>query len=237
MARKRSPSPTGFPGFSQDLLHFLDDLRYHNNRQWFQENKSRYEASVREPALEFIRSMERPLKKTAPRFRAVAKKVGGSLMRVHRDTRFSKDKTPYKTNLGIHFRHELGKNVHAPGFYFHIESESAFVGAGIWHPDSETLKKIRASIVDSPAAWKRARNASSFVGSYELTGDSLQRAPRGFDPDHPQIVDIKRKDFIGICHLKLSDLTRPAIVETVAQHFAQARPFMRYLCKAIDVPF
>lgn len=236
MAKKKS-SRVSFPGFDKDLLHFLDDLSFHNDRDWFQTNKSRYEASVREPALAFIRAMEAPLKKISPHFRAIAKKTGGSLMRVYRDTRFSKDKTPYKTNVGIHFRHELGKDVHAPGFYFHIEPESIFIGAGIWHPDSPTLKKIRTAIVEDPKAWKRARDAKSFRSQFDLHGDSLKRAPRDFDADHPMIVDLKRKDFIGLCDLKATRITKSSITTEVASVFAAAKPFVRFLCNAIAVPF
>lgn len=228
---------SSFPGFPKELLHFLDDLSYHNDRDWFAKHKHRYESEVREPALAFIRAMEAPLKKVSPHFRAIPKKSGGSLMRVYRDTRFSKDKTPYKTNVGIHFRHALGKDVHAPGFYFHIEPESIFIGAGIWHPDSPTLKKIRTAIVEDPKAWKRARDAKSFASQYELHGDSLKRAPRDFDAEHPYIVDLKRKDFIGLCHVKANRITKSSILEEVASTFTAAKPLVKFLCNAIHVPF
>ena len=101
--------------FTKSTFSFLDELAASNNRAWFEENKSRYESLVREPALAFIEAMEPALRKFAPNLRAEPRKVGGSLMRVFRDTRFSRDKTPYKTNIGIQFRHSLGKDVHAPG--------------------------------------------------------------------------------------------------------------------------
>ena len=106
--------------FSRATLKFLDELAANNNKAWFDENKPRYESLVREPALDFIEAMGPTLKTLAPHFRADLRKGGGSLMRVFRDTRFSHDKTPYKTNIGIQFRHELGKDVHAPGFYVHL---------------------------------------------------------------------------------------------------------------------
>ncbi|MGI9427261.1 MAG: DUF2461 domain-containing protein, partial [Bythopirellula sp.] len=127
-----------FPGFPLGLLHFLNDLTKHNKRDWFQANKSRYEQELLAPALAFIEAMKEPLGKISPYFQAIPKKQGGSLMRIYRDVRFSKDKRPYKTNVGIHFRHEAGCDVHAPGFYFHIEPDEVFIGAGIWHPDSKT---------------------------------------------------------------------------------------------------
>ena len=99
---------TEFAGFTSDLIGFLEDLRFHNEREWFKANSDRYERHVREPALDFIAAMAPRLEKISPHLTAVPKKVGGSLMRIHRDVRFSKDKTPYKTNLGIQFRHSAG---------------------------------------------------------------------------------------------------------------------------------
>ncbi|MEM7282905.1 MAG: TIGR02453 family protein, partial [Pseudomonadota bacterium] len=132
-----------FTGFKPNLVRFLKQLEKNNDRAWFQENKHRYESDVLAPALEFIDAMATPLHKISPHFNAIPKRMGGSLMRVYRDTRFSKDKTPYKTNVGIQFRHQLGKDVHAPGYYFHIDPKSVFIGVGIWHPENKTLAKIR----------------------------------------------------------------------------------------------
>ena len=154
---------TKFAGFPLGMLHFLSELARHNNRKWFEANKARYEQDVRTPALEFIEAMSGPLARMSPHFRAEAKKVGGSLMRIYRDVRFSKDKRPYKTNVGIQFRHESGKDVHAPGFYFHVEPDEVFLGVGIWHPESDTLKKIRKAIDKDPTGWKRLKAARLFA--------------------------------------------------------------------------
>ncbi len=116
-------------------------------------------------------------------------------MRVYRDTRFANDKTPFKTNVGIQFRHELGKDVHAPGFYLHIEPGNCFLGAGIWRPESKVLAAIREFIADNPNGWREAVGARAFKKDWELVGTTLVRPPRGFEPDHPLIVDLKRKDF------------------------------------------
>lgn len=225
-----------FKGFELSLLHFLHDLAQNNNREWFEKNKPRYEELVRGPALEFIESIAKPLGRISPHFQAVAKKSGGSLMRVYRDTRFSKDKRPYKTNVGIHFRHEQGKNVHAPGFYFHIEPEEVFVGAGIWHPDSETLGKIRQHLHQEPTQWKRATNSKAFREKLELAGDSLKRPPRGYDQDHPLIDDLKRKDFIAAQNLDVEQLFEPTIVTEIAASFRTAKPLVRFICDAIKLP-
>ena len=112
-----------FTGFPPGTLRFLRELERNNDREWFAVNKPRYEALVREPALDFIATMGPKLLSISDHFVALPKKTGGSLMRVYRDTRFGKDKTPYKTNIGIQFRHEVAKDIHAPGYYLHIDNE------------------------------------------------------------------------------------------------------------------
>lgn len=99
--------------FTPDIFAFLRDLATNNNRAWFHENKQRFEDSVRQPALDFITDFVEPLETLSPHFVADSRTVGGSLFRIHRDTRFSKDKTPYKLNTGMHFRHERAKDAHA----------------------------------------------------------------------------------------------------------------------------
>lgn len=225
---------TGFPG---DCLPFLVSLSQNNNRDWFNQNKQNYETEVREPALAFIETMGPELQQISPHFRAIAKKMGGSLMRVYRDTRFSRDKTPYKTNVGIQFRHELGKDVHAPGFYVHIEPGNCFVGAGIWHPESKVLAKIRDFIVDNPASWKAAKNYRPFKANYSLEGDSLKRSPRGYQSDHPLIDDLKRKDFIACAAFDEEEINKKGFSRFVASRFKQADPLMSYLCTALEVRY
>lgn len=226
-----------FAGFDQKLVKFLKQLEKNNDREWFQANKSKYENDVLFPALAFIEAMAKPMGKISKRFKVVPKRMGGSLMRVYRDTRFSKDKTPYKTNVGIQFRHELGKDVHAPGYYFHIDPRNVFIGVGIWHPDNATLAKIRDFIVDNPNAWKRASTNKKFRDALELQGSSLKRPPRGYDPEHPHIQDLMRKDFIAVADLPKSFIHEPDIVAQTADLLRRGTPLMRFLCDAIDVPF
>ena len=223
--------------FTEATFAFLKELAANNSRDWFNENKSRYEADVRMPALDFIRAMGPELSRFAPHFVAVDRKVGGSLMRIHRDVRFSKNKQPYKTNIGIQFRHELGKDVHAPGFYFHIEAHEVFVGAGIWHPDSDTLKKIRTYIDAHPTRWADGRDDAGFTKAFQLAGDSLSRAPKGYAPDHPMIEDLKRKDFIGIAPLMPELLLQDDLVGLIGSYFETATPFMQQLCRAVGVQY
>ena len=119
------------------------------------------------------------------------------MFRIYRDVRFSKDKSPYKTAAAVQFRHIAGKDVHAPGFYLHLEPGSVFAGCGIWHPESKVATKIREAIVDKPDAWRAAIGNATFRNVFKFGGESLKRPPRGFDANHPLIEDLKRKDFIG----------------------------------------
>ena len=181
--------------------------------------------------------MQEPLAEIAPRFTAVPTRVGGSLMRVYRDTRFSKNKLPYKTNIGIQFRHEQAKDVHSPGYYVHIAPDEVFLGAGMWRPDSEPLRGIRERIAARPAEWQRAINERPFSRHFSLGGEKLMRPPRGFDKDQECIEDIKRKSFIAVREFKVDDCLRPQFQKTVETSFRSAEPFMRFLRKAVGVRF
>ena len=226
-----------FVMFTKNTFKFLDELAANNNRAWFEANKPRYEALVREPALDFIEAMQPVLESFAPHFVAEPRKVGGSLMRVFRDTRFSRDKTPYKTNIGIQFRHALGKDVHAPGFYVHIATDDCFFGVGCWHPDADMLGKIRDRIVEKPEQWFAARDDKNFTAQWTMGGESLIRPPRGYAVDHPAIEDLKRKDFIGMVPLSDAEVTDSQLAELTGKRFAETVPFMRFLCEALNVQF
>ena len=223
--------------FYPETIGFLEQLATNNNRDWFKEHKSRYEEDVLDVALRFIQSMQDPLADMAPHFVASPTRVGGSLMRVYRDTRFSKNKTPYKTNIGIQFRHEQARDVHAPGYYVHIAPDQVFVGVGMWRPDSDSLRGIRERIATRPAEWKRVRNDRTFERHFELGGESLLRPPRGFDKDHPCIEDIKRKSFIATHELDVEACLKPQFQRVVEASFRNAEPFMRFLCKEVGVRF
>ena len=223
--------------FNAGTIAFLRELKANNNRDWFSENKSRYEEQVLDVALNFIQSMHDPLLKFAPHFTAIPKRMGGSLMRVYRDTRFSKNKTPYKTNIGIQFRHEKAKDVHAPGFYVHIDPESVFLGAGMWRPAPEALLGIRERITHKQAEWLRVCAEPKFKKHFSLGGEKLTRPPRGFDKDHPLIDDIKRKDFIAVKNLTIEHALQPKFQQQVETAFKATTPYMRFLCKAVGVPY
>ena len=223
--------------FESELFRFLRQLRTHNERAWFEEHKPLYETAVRIPALAFIAAMGPRLAAISPHFLALPKKTGGSLMRVYRDTRFSKDKTPYKTNVGIQFRHAVGRDVHAPGYYVHLEPGRCFVCAGIWRPEPKALRRLRDFIADNPGGWRQAVGDRRFAARFVLDGESLTRPPRGYPADHPLIDDLKRKDFIACADFADAKALERGFVDWAAGAFATATPLMRYLCAALDVPF
>lgn len=223
--------------FTRKTTKFLKELSSNNNREWFGSHKDEYEALVRDPALEYIEQMAVPLAKISPYFVASAKKSGGSLMRVYRDTRFSKDKTPYKTNIGIQFRHTRGKDVHAPGFYLHIENGSGFIGAGIWKPESSTLGAVRSMIDENQSEWDRLCKKLLKNKEFSFGGDSLVRPPKGFSAEHPLLQDLKRKDFIVIRDLKLKEIYQKDIVKHTYGLFKQAAPLVQFICEADDLDF
>ncbi len=226
-----------YAGFNESSLEFLEELSANNNREWFKENKSRYEELVLDVALGFIDSMQLPLNEFAPHFTAVPTRVGGSLMRVYRDTRFSKNKLPYKTNIGIQFRHEQARDVHAPGYYVHIEPGSVFLGAGMWRPQSDPLRGIRERIAARPAEWRRVVSDKAFRRHFHLGGESLTRPPRGFDKAHECIDDIKRTSFIAVKDMAVESCLNPRFQQRVETAFKAAEPYMRFLCKSVNVPF
>lgn len=226
-----------YVGFNDTTIGFLRELSRNNNRDWFKENKPRYEELVLDVALRFIQSMQKPLADFAPHFVALPTRVGGSLMRVYRDTRFSKNKLPYKTNIGIQFRHEQAKDVHSPGYYLHIEPDSVFLGAGMWRPDSDPLRAIRERIAARPAEWRRITFDAAFKRHFKLGGETLTRPPRGFDKDHECIDDIKRKSFIAVKDMDVAACLTPRFQQKVETAFKSATPYMRFLCDAVGVRF
>jgi uncharacterized protein (TIGR02453 family) len=223
--------------FGPEALKFFRELARHNERAWFHANKARYEAAVRDPFLRLISDLAPPLAKISPHFRADPRAVGGSLFRIQRDTRFATDKTPYKTWAGARFFHERGRQVEAPLFYLQIAPRDCFVAAGVWHPQPEAQRRIRNFLVDNPAAWKRAVHAPAFRRRYELGGESLVRPPRGFDPAHELIEDIKRKDFVVSHRLDDAEVTGPELRDRVIEEFRAMAPMVDYLCAALDLEF
>jgi uncharacterized protein (TIGR02453 family) len=227
---------TDFKGFPADLFGFLNDLKKNNNRDWFNANKERYIKSVVQPMCEFIVAMKPRLKSISKHYIADPKPHGGSMFRIYRDTRFSKDKTPYKTHVACQFRHDVGKDVHAPGFYVHLDTDELFFGGGIWHPPGPQLNKIRDFIADNARSWARIKNSKKVTEVGGIKGESLKRPPRGFNAEHVHIDDLKRKSFYVMAESDPSSALRPDFIDHMSDAFGRAAPLNRFLCDALDLP-
>ncbi len=221
--------------FTPALFEFLAELSMNNNREWFQANKARYERDVRNPLLHFVADFGEKLREISPHMVADPRPSGGSMFRIYRDVRFSKDKSPYKTNAGAHFRHEVGREVHGPGFYLHLQPGMSFGGAGIWMPNSATLGKIRGAIVENPSRWERIVDEEAFRSRFTLEGDSLKRAPKGIDPDHPLIGYLKLKSFAAGTSFHEDDVVSPGFIDIYADSCRTAAPFSEFLTKAVGL--
>ena len=223
------------PHFGPELFDFLRDLRENNDRDWFKANKARYEHDVKEPLLGFISDFGPRIAKVSPHIRADPRPTGGSLFRIYRDVRFSKNKAPYKVHAAAQFRHKGGKDVHAPGFYLHLEPGQVFAGGGIWHPDPPTLKKIREAVAERPEEWKKAISGAAFRRDCRLEGESLKRPPKGFDADHPMIDDLKRKDFIAVEHFDEAAAVDGDFLKRFVAFCRKTAPLMAFLTSAVGV--
>ena len=223
--------------FTPEIFEFLLDLRANNDREWFKANNDRYERHVKEPLLRFIEDFGAPLSSISPHFVADARANGGSMFRIYRDVRFSKDKSPYKTQAAAHFRHEAGKSAHAPGFYLHLAPGEVGAGVGTWRPATPALTRIRNAIVDDPEGWREASKDSEFLSVFSIVGESLKRAPRGFDPNHRDLRDLKRKDHIAWADFDDEEVTAPGFLEEFASVCQQAIPYMRFLTASVGLPF
>jgi uncharacterized protein (TIGR02453 family) len=215
-----------------ELFRFLKELRAHNERAWFEANKARYLTRVRDPILGFVAAVGPKLMAISPHVVADPRPSGGSLLRIYRDTRFSRDKTPYKTNVGLRFGHGAGKDIHGPGYYLHLAPGEVFMAAGMWRPDADALRAIREAIVADPKGWRRAKRSPLRHGEA-----SLRRPPRGFDPEHPLIEDVKRTSFtVGaqFTEKQACASTFPTLFVAACRREA---PMMRFLAKAVGLPF
>jgi uncharacterized protein (TIGR02453 family) len=227
-----------FSGFPKDFFVFFRELSANNERGWFEGNKSRFKDSVQAPMSEFIAAIAPHIARVSRHFIADPRPHGGSMFRIYRDVRFSKDKRPYKEHGACQFRHRLGRDVHAPGFYVHLAPSEVFVGAGLWMPDAEPLSKIRSAIAGQPAAWKEIVSEPRFVKIFgAIEDEQLRRPPRGFDPLHPFIDDIRRKSFVVGSDFSEKAARSGHFVKEAGESFSAAGPFMRFLCGALAVPF
>jgi len=217
--------------FSPEVFVFLRQLKRHNDREWFAKNKARYQTSIVEPALSFIRGFAPYLGRISPHFVADARPTRGSLFRIYRDTRFSPDGRPFKTHVGIHFSHASGKDAHAPVFYLHLEPDSCFVAAGIWHPDNRALTRVRTAIAHDMEQWAKVRK------KLILEGDKLSRPPRGFDASHPFIDDLKLKDFVTSVPLSEEQICSAKLMRDFVSACRKMSPLVEFTTKALGLKF
>lgn len=226
--------------FTPAVFAFLKELEENNNKQWWEENKDRYISVIREPAKEFIADFGERLGGLSDHFTADTRTNGGSLMRPYRDVRFTKDKTPYKTNIGIQFRHEMGKDVHAPGFYVHIERGECFAGVGMWNPETKVAYKIRDAIYEDPNGWKKASKYKVFTNVWDLGDDEderLMRVPKQYDSEFPYADDLRMKSFIAGHRMTQRSITSPEFDADLYSIFRAGSNFNEFLCNAIGLPY
>jgi uncharacterized protein (TIGR02453 family) len=221
--------------FTPELFRFLRQLKRSNDREWFNRNKQRYIDEVRDPMLQFIEDFAPRLQTISTQLVADPSPVGGSMFRIHRDVRFSRDKSPYKTAATARFQHQRAKDVHAPGFYLHLGIDGVYAGTGIWHPDGKSLTRIRKAIAGNPEAWKRVLSHRTFKRLHRLGGESLQRAPKGYDPDHPLIEDLKRKDYVSFSEFDEKAACSPDFIDRYTRACKAAAPFVEFLTLAVGL--
>ena len=222
--------------FTPRTYRFLRELSANNNRQWFNDGKERYISDVRDPMQQFIILMQEPLRKISKYIAADPRPVGGSMFRIYRDTRFSKDKTPYKTHAACHFRHRNSRDVHTLGFYLHIGPTENILGGGVWRPSTASSNLIRRSIAEKSDQWRQAITAEAFAQHFDgVSGDQLKRVPRDFDPDHPFAHDLRRKDFVASAQLTNKQVTSPDFVPYAAEVFGAMAPLMSFLAGALGL--
>ena len=224
--------------FSERSLKFIRALARHNDREWFHAHKQDYEQFVRAPFLVLLTDLQPALREVSEHYRADPKTVGGSLFRIHRDTRFSNNKAPYKEWQGARLFHARSKEVEAPSFYIHLQPGNCFIAAGLWHPEPDTLRRLRQFIVDNPGSWVNAAHAKAFRKRFDLDdSEMLVRPPRGYPADFVHLDDLRRKNYVAIRMIDDATMTGPRLLATLAKDLQQLVPLMDYLCAALDLEF
>jgi uncharacterized protein (TIGR02453 family) len=223
--------------FDPDLLRFLNDLRSHNNKPWFERNRSRYERVYKDAFTSFVTEFGSRLSHLSPYLVADPRPVGGSVMRIFRDTRFSKDKSPYRTYTVVHFAHRDAGEGRAPGLFLYVAPDEISAGGGLWHPEPAVAHKIRTRIVRRPGEWLAATASPTFRRRFKLTGESLKRPPPGFPRDHPQIAELMRRDFVASTDVPRSEFTSTRFLAFYEGVGRDLRPLLKFLCDAVGLPF
>jgi uncharacterized protein (TIGR02453 family) len=219
--------PTAFPGFPPESIQFLRRLKRNNRREWFQPRKHLYEQQVKAPMLELVSEINGELKKFAPEYVTEPKKA---IFRIYRDTRFSADKTPYKTHIAASFARRGGERLGTGGFYFSISHETIEIAGGLWHPDRDVTLLVRNHIARTHEELRgilASKKSRKLVG--DLQGDALSRSPKGFNPEHPAAEFVRMKDWILDVSLDVGLATTPQLYPAVADRFRAMAPLVEYL--------
>ena len=225
------PKDPKFPGFPPAALRFLSGLKRHNNREWFQKNKHIYDQEIRRPMEELIDVLATDLQQIAPDM-VVSRRV--SIFRIYRDTRFSNDKTPYKTHASATFPPKgLGKHEGA-GLYFHFSPTELLIGGGLYMPQSDDLRSVREHIAENVDSFKDVLRRRSFRQVYgELAGDQLTRTPRGFAVDHPAAAYLRYKQFLAMKIMPGEVAATTQFYPTLLECFRALHPLVAFLNEPI----
>jgi uncharacterized protein (TIGR02453 family) len=211
----------------KDTLKFLKELKENNNRQWFTRNKDYYQESMNDFTSLVERVMIRIAKFDESVLELDPKKC---LFRIYRDTRFSKDKRPYKTNFGAHINMG-GKNSEKAGYYIHVEPGECFLGGGLYHPSSKRLNEVRKKISTEGALFKKIISGRIFRDTFELWGDQLKTCPKGFEKDDPMIEYLRYKDYVLLHGVTNKEVTTKHFDTYCAGVFKKMVPFNEFLNK------
>ena len=218
---------TTFAGFPEQMLTFFRGLKRSNRREWFQPRKHLFEEHVKQPMVRLIEALNGELAKFAPEY---VTEPRDAIFRIYRDTRFSSDKTPYKTHIAASFARRGGERLCAGGFYFSVSSDQIEIAGGIYHPSPDTMLLVRRHIAENHEELRRIlgdKKLRRHLG--ELQGDELSRAPKGFDPSHPAIDLIKKKDWVLAATLEPSLSLTPRLQRDIADRFQMMGPLINFL--------
>ena len=225
-----------FSGFPQEGLDFLRDLADNNNRVWFQAHKETYVTHVLDPAQDFVQALGQRLKTISDGIMYDARPNGGSILRIYRDVRFSKDKTPYNTNLRVVFWEGDAKRTENPGYYVSIEPTGASVFCGQHGFPKPVLEAYREAVVDDSLGegLEKAIASVEAAGGYQVGGSHYKRVPRGYDSDRPRADLLKHNGlYAHVGDISPEVITTPEFVEVCFQHCRRMAPLQQWLVKMI----
>jgi uncharacterized protein (TIGR02453 family) len=226
MATATTTTPTAFTGFTRGAIDFLAELAANNERDWFQPRKAEYERLVKQPLEALCVALAERLEARRIPLRSDPAK---SPFRIYRDTRFSKDKSPYKPYASANFPWVDGETV-GPGGYFHLQPGEVYIGGGMWHPEPERLAAWRARVASDGRGVHAILDDPAFVGTFgDVHGDSLKRVPTGYPADHPDAELLKLKDITFGRRLSDDEALSQELPDTLADAFADAVPVFRLL--------